>query len=154
MRLGMNGPTRISPKEASEKLAEGWTYVDVRTTEEFESGHPLGAVNVPLMHAGPAGMTPNADFVPVMSAAFPKDSKIVVGCKAGGRSLRAAQMLLAEGFSNVLDQRAGWDGARSPFGELEPGWSRVGLPAGTGQPSGHSWQDMKKKASGAGNGKG
>ncbi|MGA7122820.1 MAG: rhodanese-like domain-containing protein [Polyangiaceae bacterium] len=150
----MNGPTRISPKEASEKLAEGWTYVDVRTTEEFEAGHPQGAVNVPLMHAGPGGMTPNPDFVPVMSAAFPKDAKIVVGCKAGGRSLRAAQTLLSEGFSNVLDQRAGWDGARGPFGELEPGWSRVGLPTGTGQPSGRSWEDIKRKASAAAGGRG
>ncbi len=142
----MNGPTRISPKEASEKLAEGWTYVDVRTTEEFESGHPQGAVNVPLMLAAGGGMSPNADFMRVMTAAFAKDAKIVVGCKAGGRSLRAAQMLLADGFTSVLDQRAGWDGARGPFGDVsEPGWSRVGLPSGAGQPSGRSWEDMKKK---------
>lgn len=40
--------TRISPQEASQKLAEGWTYVDVRTVEEFEAGHPPGAVNVPI----------------------------------------------------------------------------------------------------------
>ena len=34
----MTDPTRISPQEASAKLAEGWTYVDVRTTQEFEAG--------------------------------------------------------------------------------------------------------------------
>jgi len=137
---------RISPQEANEKLAEGWTYVDVRTTEEFADGHPAGAVNVPLMLAGGGGMAPNADFVRVMSAAFPKDAKIVCGCKVGGRSLRAAQALVAEGFTNVLDQRAGWDGARNPFGQVtEPGWSRVGLPTEQGQPAGRSWEEMKKK---------
>lgn len=142
----MNDPTRISPKEASEKLAEGFAYVDVRTTQEFEAGHPPEAINVPIMLAASAGMAPNPDFVRVMTAAFPKDAKIIVGCKAGGRSLRAAQLLVREGFTNVLDQRAGWDGVRSAFGEItEPGWSRVGLPSETGQPPGRSWDDMQKK---------
>lgn len=143
----MDGPTRISPQEASEKLAEGWTYLDVRTTPEFEAGHPAGSVNVPLLHAASGGMVPNPDFIRVMTAAFPKDSKIIVGCKSGSRSLRAAAMLLAEGFSNVLDQRAGWDAARSSFGAItEPGWSRAGLPSEQGQPGGRSWEDIKRKA--------
>jgi rhodanese-related sulfurtransferase len=141
----MDGPTRISPKEASDKLAEGWTYVDVRTTEEFEAGHPAGAVNIPVMLAAGGRMTQNADFVPAMNSAFAKDAKIIVGCRAGGRSLRAAKMLLADGFTNVLDQHAGWDGAKGPFGDMiEPGWSRAGLPSEQGHPSGRSWADMKK----------
>jgi len=140
-------PTRISPQEASAKLAEGWTYVDVRTIEEYAAGHPPDAVNVPIMHAGAGGMMANPDFLRVMTVAFPKDAKLVVGCKAGGRSLRAAQALLADGFSNVLDQRAGWDGARDAFGQVtEPGWSRAGLPVEEGQPAGRSWDDLRKKA--------
>jgi len=143
----MSNPTRISPQEASEKLTQGWTYVDVRTTQEFAAGHPPGAVNVPLMHAGGGGMTPNPDFLRVMNAAFAKDAKIVVGCKAGGRSLRAAQMLSAEGYTSVVDQRAGWDGARDPFGQVtEPGWSRAGLPTEQGEPDGRSWEDMRRKS--------
>jgi rhodanese-related sulfurtransferase len=142
----MTDPTRISPQEANEKLAEGWTYVDVRTTQEFEAGHPPGAVNVPFMHAGPEGMVPNPDFLPAMTAAFPMSADIIVGCKAGGRSLRAARALLGAGFTNVLDQRAGWDGARDAFGQItEPGWSRVGLPVEQGQPEGRSWDDVKKR---------
>jgi rhodanese-related sulfurtransferase len=137
---------RVSPVEASEKMAQGWTYVDVRTTEEFEAGHPEGAVNVPIALTGRGGMIQNPDFVSVMKAAFGKDSKIVVGCKAGGRSLRAAHILAAEGFAHVIDQRAGWDGARGAFGEVaEQGWSRAGLPSEAGQPAGRSWQDMKAK---------
>ena len=138
----MSDPTRISPKEANEKLAEGWIYVDVRTTQEFEAGHPAGAVNVPVR----LSTGPNPDFVRVMNAAFAKEARIIVGCKTGARSLRAAQMLLADGFTQVLDQRAGWDGAAGPFGNLtEPGWSRVGLPSEQGQPSGRSWEDLRKK---------
>jgi rhodanese-related sulfurtransferase len=142
----MTDPTRISPQEASAKLAEGWTYVDVRTPTEFEAGHPPGAVNAPIMLAGGGGMVPNPDFVAAMTAAFPMGAPIVVGCKAGGRSLRAAKALLGAGFTSILDQRAGWDGARDAFGQItEPGWSRVGLPVEEGQPEGRSWEDVKKR---------
>jgi rhodanese-related sulfurtransferase len=111
---------RISPTEALAKMtAEGFTYVDVRTPEEFLEGRPAGAVNVPL----------DDDFIAAMERSFAKDARIVVGCRSGGRSLRAARALVSAGFTNVLDQRAGFDGARGAFGELtEPGWSRAGLP--------------------------
>jgi rhodanese-related sulfurtransferase len=143
----MTDITRISPQEASEKLAEGYTYVDVRTVEEFAAGHPAGAVNVPIALAASGTMVENGDFVRVMGAAFPKDARIIVGCKAGGRSLRAAKVLTGAGYTNVVDQRAGWDGARNGFGQLvEPGWSRAGLPAEQGQPPGRSWADQLKNA--------
>ncbi len=138
----MSDIQRVSAKEASAKVSDGWIYVDVRTTDEFEAGHPAGAVNVPISHRD----GPNPDFVRVMNASFAKDAKIVVGCKAGGRSLRAARTLVAEGFTNVIDQRAGWDGARSPFGELvEPGWLQAGLPREDGVPAGRSWTDLRQK---------
>ena len=81
-----------------------------------------------------------------MRAAFARDAKIIVGCKAGGRSQRAAQVLAGEGYTNILDQHAGWDGARNAFGQVsEPGWSRAGLPTESGKPAGRSWTDMKAK---------
>lgn len=139
---------RISPKEAHEKMGEGYTYVDVRTEEEFAQGHPEGALNVPILLPGNAGMAPNPDFAKVMAASFAPNTKIVVGCKAGGRSMRAAQLLTQEGFTDVLDQRAGWDGARSEFGQIaEQGWSRAGLPVENGTPAGRGYGDLKKKAS-------
>lgn len=135
---------KISPVEASAKLSDGWTYVDVRTTQEFEAGHPAGAVNVPISHRE----GPNPDFARVMKAAFPVDAKIVVGCKSGVRSMRAAQALVAEGFTSVVDQRGGWDGSRDPFGQVvEPGWLAAGLPREDGAPAGRSWADMQSKAS-------
>jgi len=143
----MPNVTRVSVEEASGKLAEGWTYVDVRTVEEFEAGHPPGAVNVPIAHAGAGGMAPNPDFLRAMTATFPKDAKLVVGCKAGGRSMRAATELLGAGFTNLVDLRPGWDGARNPFGQItEPGWSRTSQPVEQGQPAGRSWDDVLKKS--------
>jgi len=123
-------PHRISPQEASERLTAGYTYLDVRTEEEFAEGHPAGSVNVPFAIMSDGVMTPNPEFLEAVNARFAKDAKLVVGCRSGGRSLRAARALLEAGFTDVVDQRAGWDGARDPFGQLtEPGWSRVGLPA-------------------------
>jgi rhodanese-related sulfurtransferase len=143
----MSDTPRISPAEASAKLSDGWTYVDVRTTQEFEAGHPAGAVNVPIAHKE----GPNPDFLPVMRAAFGADAKIVVGCKAGSRSARAAQALVADGFKNVADQRAGWDGARNAFGQVvEGGWLQAGLAQESGSPAGRSWADMRAKAKPAG----
>ncbi len=137
---------RVSPQEALELTKDGWAYVDVRSEPEFEAGHPAKAFNVPLAHMVGGSMSPNPDFVSVMEKAFGKDAKIVVGCKTGGRSLRAAQALVGAGFVNVIDQRAGWDGAKNAFGQMgEPGWSRAGLPTETGATAGHTYADMKQK---------
>jgi rhodanese-related sulfurtransferase len=139
---------RIGPEEAKRKMdAEGYVYLDVRTEAEFAAGHPAGAFNAPVSLAGASGMVPNGDFVRVVAQCFAKDAKIVVGCKGGVRSLRAAEMLLAAGFTNVLDQRAGWEGVASPFGEItEKGWSRVSLPREEGAPAGHAYADLVKRA--------
>ena len=140
-------PTRISPAEAHAKMnGEAFAYVDVRTEEEFAAGHPSGAFNVPLMVAGAGGLEPNPDFVAVMERAFAKDAPIIVGCKMGGRSARAASALAVAGFTRVLDQRAGWDGSRGSFGELtEPGWSRSSLPAETGSPGERSYEALRAR---------
>lgn len=136
---------RVSPAEAKKLVDEGWTYVDVRSVPEFEQEHPAGAKNVPLMNMGPGGMTPNPEFLAVMSKAFPKDIKLVVGCKTGGRSLRAAQLLAQNGWTNVIDQRAGMDGARDPFGQVtEAGWKSAGLPVDRGDGGDGAYSTLKK----------
>ncbi len=145
----MANVTRLSVQEARERLASGFTYVDVRTPEEFEAGHPPGAVNVPiaLAAAGGGGMAPNPEFLRAVSAAFPKDAPLLLGCKSGGRSMRAAGELVAAGYTNLLELRTGWDGARDAFGQItEPGWSRASMPVELGQPEGRSWDDVRRKA--------
>jgi rhodanese-related sulfurtransferase len=143
----MTDGSRISPAEAYAKMtSEAHVYVDVRTVEEFAAGHPAGAFNVPVMIAGAAGLAPNPEFAAVMGRAFAKDSPIIVGCKMGGRSARAAKELVLAGFTRVLDQRAGWDGARGSFGELtEPGWARAELPTETGTPADRSYEAVRAR---------
>ncbi len=114
-------------------MREGYTYVDVRSESEFAEGRPEGAVNVPWMKDGPIGMVENEAFLPTMEARFAKDVPLVVGCKGGARSAKACAALHSAGYTAVLDQRAGWDGARGTFGEItEPGWKRAGLPSDQG----------------------
>lgn len=138
---------RVSPAEAKRLVdEEGYVYVDVRSVPEFEAEHPVGARNVPLMHAGPSGMTPNGDFLTVMQSAFPKDAKLVLGCKGGNRSLRAANLLLQNGYTTVVDQRAGFDAARDPFGQVtEQGWKGAGLPTDTGEGGDRSYRALSQK---------
>lgn len=139
---------RISPEEALALMQnEGYVYLDVRSIPEFEAGHPEGAFNVPLLHMTPSGMQPNPDFLDVVVANFPKDTKLVVGCKAGGRSLRAAEHLVAAGYPHIVDQRAGWAGATNPFGQLtEPGWQPKNLPATTETEPGKAYTELVGKA--------
>jgi rhodanese-related sulfurtransferase len=138
---------RVSPREAKALLEEGWTYLDVRSEREFEQGHPTGAVNIPLMHAAATGMIPNRDFLRVVEAAMEKDCKLVVGCLGGGRSMRATQMLESAGYEQIVDQRAGFGGARDPTGRIiELGWAAEGLPVEIGQPAKRSYSDLAKLA--------
>jgi rhodanese-related sulfurtransferase len=136
---------RISAAEAKARLEAGWIFLDVRSELEFEQGHPEGAYNAPLMHLGSEGMTPNDRFVEVVAARFAKSQPIVVGCKSGARSLRAAELLSEAGFEQVVDQRAGFAGVRSPFGQLlEKGWAAEGLPVATEALAGRRWSELSR----------
>jgi rhodanese-related sulfurtransferase len=139
---------RVSPQEAHALVTEqGYVYVDVRTEAEWAAGHPVGAQNVPWAFSGPSGMSPNPDFLPTMQKLFEKSCPIVLGCKSGGRSLKAAQALVGAGFTAIVDQRAGFEGPRDSFGKVtEPGWSPAGLPVEKDTPGG-SYAELKVKAS-------
>jgi rhodanese-related sulfurtransferase len=137
---------RVSPADAKKLMDEGYVYLDVRSEPEFAAGHPAGAHNVPIMHAGPRGMAPNADFLPVVEALYARDANLVVGCRSGQRSMRAAEAMIAAGYTGVVDQRAGFDGTRDAFGQVtEAGWGQAGLPVETTTPGG-SYGELKAKA--------
>lgn len=117
----------VNPREASALMGDGWVYLDVRSEPEFAAGRPAGAVNVPLMSAGPAGMVPNSIFLQQVEQKFGKDRRLIVGCQAGGRSQRAAALLEQNGFTHIADQRCGFGGR-----DTEPGWAAEGLPTDKG----------------------
>lgn len=139
----------VTVREAHQKQAEGYTYVDVRSVPEFEAGHPAGAVNVPLLHRDErtGQMAPNRDFLAVMHAHFQPDAKLLIGCQVGGRSAQAAQLLASSGYADVSNVLGGFGGARDQLtGAVRAeGWSQAGLPIETDASAGR-YDDLRPKA--------
>ena len=84
---------RISSDEASEMLAKADTVavIDVRTDDEYVSGHVRGAIHIPV------------DEVLARIDELPKDRKLLFICAAGVRSGLACEMAAATGLeANVL----------------------------------------------------
>lgn len=130
---------QTTPPEAFDTLRKhpDAVYLDVRTVEEFEAGHPAGARNIPVLLFDPATREPreNADFVAVVERELPRTTKLVVGCQAGGRSQRACELLAQAGWTDVTNVHGGFGGARDRLGRVVvPGWRDAGLPVETGAP--------------------
>jgi rhodanese-related sulfurtransferase len=137
---------RITPAEAAALLEQGWSYLDVRSVPEFEQGHPTGAANVPLLDFKNGRMTPNPAFQQVVEAAFPKDARLVVGCKAGGRSQQAAALMEAAGYTNLVEMRGGFHGERDNLGRVAcAGWVEAGLPVSTAASPEKTYAALAKK---------
>ncbi|HET9440067.1 MAG TPA: rhodanese-like domain-containing protein [Longimicrobiales bacterium] len=77
-------------------------YVDVRTTEEFASGHVQGALNIPVEQIEQRWN----ELEPY------RDQQIIVYCRTGRRSARAIEVLQAHGFTN-LENGGGFDALRA-----------------------------------------
>jgi rhodanese-related sulfurtransferase len=138
----------ISVQEAKQLIEEGYVYVDVRSEPEYEQAHVPGAINIPLNHSGPPnqGMVANPDFVSVMERAFPKNAKLVLGCKSGARSKRAMALLEQVGFTELVELGPGFEGSRDAFGRPVKGWIGEGLPTESGNSNGQSYADVKRRA--------
>ena len=132
----------VTPDEALNLMQEGFVYVDVRNQDEFEQGHPAHAYNVPLILRTDFGPAPNETFVETVKQHFGLDAKLVIGCASGGRSAKAVKMLADAGFTNLVDQKAGYSGGRDPTGSKIAGWRDSGLPIEVGQPEGRSYDDL------------
>jgi rhodanese-related sulfurtransferase len=81
----------VSVDTLAAALQAGARVIDVRETDEYVSGHVPGAVHVAL------GTVP--DHVDVFRS--PSDQVTYVICKAGGRSMRAAEFLAEQGVITV-----------------------------------------------------
>lgn len=89
-------------KESSSQI------VDVRTPEEFSAGHITNAVNMDV----------TADGFEQQIETLDKEKPVMVYCKSGGRSARAASILKDKGFKNVYDLDGGiigWEEAKKPI---------------------------------------
>jgi rhodanese-related sulfurtransferase len=75
----------------NEIVKKGAFLVDVRTPEEFTSGHVDGSINIPL------------DTVHDNIEMFKNKSHIVVFCRSGNRSGQAKNILAQQGITNVTN---------------------------------------------------
>ena len=94
-------------KEILDQPPEGLVVLDVRTPDEFSSGHLPGAVLVDFY---------DADF-PQQIQALDRDVPYLVYCRSGGRSAKTEQLMGQLGFSDVTDVEGGM-----------LAWADAGLP--------------------------
>lgn len=71
--------------------------LDVRSREEFNSGHIPGAKNMDIMGGNFAGLIANLD----------KEKAYFVYCRSGGRSSSACGAMAGQGFTNLFNLRGG-----------------------------------------------
>ena len=83
----------ISPEEVSKIIEDDEDYMilDVRTEEEYKSGHIGAAVLLPVQE-----LEARLDEIPM-------DIPVIVYCRSGSRSRSAAEILIANGFTMVYD---------------------------------------------------
>lgn len=117
-----------TPKEAYAQLAQSQgksIYLDVRTPEEFAAGHPANAVNIPVALKNPqtGQLQPNPEFLSRVKSEIPAGTEMFVGCKAGGRSMTACQILHDAGCTGVNNVAGGYEGSPT-----QPGWIHCDLP--------------------------
>lgn len=86
---------RVSAEEAQQimKNESGYQIVDVRTPEEYASGHIPNAICIPNESIGKQPPTELSD----------KKQLLLIYCRSGRRSKEAANKLVELGYENVVD---------------------------------------------------
>nr|TKS00284.1 receptor-likey region, transmembrane domain- and RING domain-containing protein 1 [Populus alba] len=100
----------IDVKATKGLLESGYTYLDVRTVEEYNKGHVDGEqiFNIPYMFNTPEGRVKNPNFLKEVSGVCKEEDKLLVGCQSGVRSLYATADLLSAGFRDVSNVGGGY----------------------------------------------
>jgi phage shock protein E len=99
----------ISQAQLLERIQSGQApaLIDVRTVEEYESGHIPGAINIPLQ-SFPRRLAELDTY---------RDREVVLYCEVGGRAARGESWLASQGFQQLrlLDgHMSAWRGAGLP----------------------------------------
>lgn len=86
--------TTISPARYKEEFADArkpHVLIDVRTPEEFNSGHIPGAINI------------DVQALHRRLKDVPRDRAVVLYCRSGNRSNQAARLLRQAGYTEVYN---------------------------------------------------
>lgn len=83
---------KVPPEQARALVESGAVLLDVRSPDEFASGHLPKAVNVPVQELGAR-----------VGELGRKERPVVVYCHSGMRSSTAARVLRRNGFRDVHD---------------------------------------------------
>ena len=83
---------QVDRAEARRLVEAGARLIDVRTPEEFESGHLSAAKNLPLR-----------ELAARLGELEPKSAPVVLYCESGTRSAVARRILKRGGFTAVYD---------------------------------------------------
>lgn len=103
--------------------------VDVRCCAELDwVGRVPGAVEVELMTY--PGMQPNPHFVEQLKEQAAEDAVLLLLCRTGVRSDKAATLLSQHGFTHCYNILGGFEGDKDEAGHrgLKTGWKAAGLP--------------------------
>lgn len=99
--------TSLSVADFTSLIAQdGVQIIDVRTPDEYASGHLAGATNIDVQGSFAAGI-----------ADLDKDATYALYCRSGVRSDTARQTMLDAGFTDVVDLSGGivaWTQAGQP----------------------------------------
>ena len=106
---GDAGAGEISSREALalQEAGDGLLFVDVRTPEEYQSGHVPGAINIPRNQLSSR-----------LAELERARDRLVVYCERGPRAVAAAATLASAGFTGVrhlTGDMAGWRAAGLPI---------------------------------------
>ena len=90
-----NAYQQITAEEAAKMMQSAMDYIvlDVRTEQEYASGHIPGAVNIPneTIASGAIQQLPD------------KEQLILVYCRSGNRSKQASEKLVNLGYTNIVE---------------------------------------------------
>ncbi len=98
LTAGCGNSNALPITEFTQEGLTDYTLLDVRTPEEFASGHLENAVNINWY---------DADFIEQLKD-VPKEHTLYVYCKKGGRSAEATALLDSLGFK-AIDLTGGYD---------------------------------------------
>jgi rhodanese-related sulfurtransferase len=100
IRRGGGGANQVSALQLPQLISqENAVVVDVCETDEFERGHILNAINIPLKQL--------QDQLGQLEKFRAKDKPIVLSCRSGQRANRAAAILRKNEFKKVFTLSGG-----------------------------------------------